>query len=54
MCATVEQFVNNYMEHDPDYIIDILNIETEDILDRFQDKIADYLEKEDQIDDEGC
>lgn len=46
MYETVEQFIDHHGEYDPDYLVDILDISTEDILDRFTDKIETYLERD--------
>ena len=43
---TVENFLQDYREHDPDEILDILHINTDSLLDRFEDKVLDYIEKE--------
>lgn len=43
---TVENFLEDYREHDPDEILDILHINTDSLLDRFEDKILDFIEKE--------
>jgi len=43
---TVENFLEDYREKDPDEILDILRINTDTLLDRFEDKILDYIEKE--------
>ena len=43
---TVEQFLEDYREHDPDEILDILHINTDALLDRFDDKILEYIEQE--------
>lgn len=32
--------------YDPDDLVDILDISSEDILDRFQDKLEEYAERE--------
>ncbi len=53
MCTTVEQFINHHAEYDPDYLVEVLDISTEDILDRFSDKIADYLEDNSDGEEEG-
>lgn len=42
----IENFKIEYGEHDPDEIVDILNISTSEILDRFEDKIEDYLDNQ--------
>lgn len=41
---TIENFKVEYSEHDPDELVDILNISTEEILNRFEDKIEVYLD----------
>ena len=43
---TVENFLDDYREHDPDEILDILHINTDILLDRFDDKILEFIEKE--------
>lgn len=43
---TVENFVDDYRERDPDEILDILHINTDQLLDRFEDKVLEYIEKE--------
>jgi len=43
---TVETFLEEYREHDPDEILDILHINTDLLLDRFDDKILEYIEQE--------
>ena len=49
---TVENFLEDYREHDPDEILDILHINTDSLLDRFEDKILDFIEKENSEDDD--
>ena len=49
---TLEQFIMEYGEHDPDEVLDILNITTEELLDRFEDKIESYIEKENEKSEE--
>jgi len=43
---TVENFLDDYREHDPDELLDILHINTDTLLDRFDDKILKYIEQE--------
>jgi len=40
--------------YDPDGIVDILDISSEELLDRFEDKLDEYIEKlEDKDDDDS-
>lgn len=43
---TVENFIDDYRERDPDEILDILHINTDQLIDRFDDKVLEYIEKE--------
>lgn len=37
--------------YDPDEIVDVLNISTEEILDRFEDKVVEYMEANEKGED---
>jgi len=50
---TVENFLDEYREHDPDEILDILHINTDLLLDRFDDKILEYIEQENLKEEES-
>jgi len=43
---TVENFLDDYRERDPDEILDLLQINTEDLLDRFEERVLNYIEQE--------
>lgn len=49
---TVENFLEDYRERDPDEILDILHINTDLLLDRFEDRILEYIEQENLEDEE--
>lgn len=49
---TVEQTRQELLDsYDADDLVDVLNIESEEILDRFEDKVIEYIEQE--VDDEA-
>ena len=50
---TVENFLDDYREHDPDEILDILHINTDILLDRFDDKILEFIEQENLKEEEN-
>ena len=43
---TLENFLDDYKERDPDEILDLLHINTDHLLERFEDKVLDFIEKE--------
>lgn len=38
-------------ELDPDVLVDVLGITTEELLDRFEDKVLEYYERQDKDED---
>lgn len=55
MSHTLEEVLEYLREHhDPDEILDLLQINSEELLDRFEDKVLYYLDKlQKEINDES-
>lgn len=52
MSLTIEELIEIVQEkYDPDLLIEILEITSEELLDRFQDKVEDYYYRFEEVQD---